>query len=55
MERRGWLILTLEFNQEKNDEFWLLQGIFNEYIKQNIIIEALRKTKRKSDSNFNKL
>ena len=25
-------------NQEKDDGFWLLWGIFNEYIKQNIIL-----------------
>ena len=28
---------------EKNDGFWLLWGIFKEYIKQNIITAMLRK------------
>ena len=28
---------------EKNDVFWLLWGIFKEYIKQNIIMAVLRK------------
>ena len=28
----------------KNDGFWLLWGIFEEYIKQNIIMAVLRKT-----------
>ena len=32
-----------EGNQEKDDGFWLLWGIFNEYIKQNVIMEELRK------------
>ena len=32
-----------ERNQEKDYEFWLLWGICNEYIKQNIIIAQLRK------------
>ena len=27
----------------KTDEFWLLWGIFKEYIKQNIIMAVLRK------------
>ena len=27
----------------KNDVFWLLGGIFKEYIKQNIIMAVLRK------------
>ena len=27
----------------KNGEFWLLWGIFKEYIKQNIIMTVLRK------------
>ena len=34
---------TEERNQEKDDRFWLLWGIFNEYIKQNIIMKELRK------------
>ena len=29
----------------KNDGFWLQWGIFNEYIKQNIITAVLRKAK----------
>ena len=32
-----------ERNKEKDDEFWLVWGIFNEYIKQNIILAELRK------------
>ena len=32
-----------ERNQEKNDGFWLQWGIFNEYIKQSIIMAVLRK------------
>ena len=28
----------------KNDGFWLLWGIFKEYIKQNFITEVFRKT-----------
>ena len=32
-----------ENNKEKDDGFLLLWGIFNEYIKQNIIISELRK------------
>ena len=32
-----------ERNQEKRDGFWLLRGIFNEYMKQNIIMAVLRK------------
>ena len=32
-----------EMNQEKDDGFWFLRGIFNEYIKQNIITAELRK------------
>ena len=32
-----------ERNKEKDDGFWLLWGIFNEYIKQNIIMALLRK------------
>ena len=32
-----------ERNQGKDDGFWLLWGIFNEYIKQNIIMVELRK------------
>ena len=28
----------------KKDWFWLLWGIFNEYIKENIIMAVLRKT-----------
>ena len=40
------------FIKNKNDGFWSLWGIFNEYIKQNIITAVLRKTKRKTDSNF---
>ena len=35
-EKRWW-------NQEKDDGFWLLWGIFNEYIEQNIIMVELRK------------
>ena len=31
------------FNQEKSDGFWLLWGIFNVYIKQNIITAELKK------------
>ena len=38
---------------KKNDGFWLLCGIFNQYIKRNIIMALLRKPKRKTDSNFN--
>ena len=41
-----------QFNQEKNDRFWLFWGIFSEYIKQNIIMAVLRKVNRKTDSNF---
>ena len=33
----------LQFNQEKNDGFWLLWETFNEYIKQNIIMTVLKK------------
>ena len=32
-----------ESNQQKDDGFWLLWGIFNEYIKQNIFMAVLRK------------
>ena len=33
-----------EHSTGKNDGFWLLWGIFKEYIKQNIIMAVLRKT-----------
>ena len=33
------LILTI--HEQKNDGFWLLWGIFNEYIEQNIIMTSL--------------
>ena len=36
-----WKIGREERNQVKNDGFWLLWGIFNEYIKRNIIIAVL--------------
>ena len=29
-----------ERNQDKNDGFWLLWEIFNEYIKQNIVMQG---------------
>ena len=32
-----------ERNQEKDDGFWLLWGIFNQYTKQNVIMAKLRK------------
>ena len=32
-----------EKNKEKDDGFWLLSGIFSEYIKQNIIMADLGK------------
>ena len=38
-----WNVATKESNWEKNDGFWLLWGIFHEYIEQNIITEVLRK------------
>ena len=38
-----------EKNQEKDDGFWLLWGILNEYIKQNIIMAELRKANFRSD------
>ena len=38
----GMSLAREERNQEKNDGFWLLCGIFNEYIKQNIMA-VLRK------------
>ena len=52
-ERGDWsLVLKLQFNQEENDRFRLLWGIFNEYIKQNVIMAVFREAKRKTDSNF---
>ena len=38
-----------ERNQEEDDGFWLLSGIFNEYIKQNIIMAELKKASFHSD------
>ena len=32
-----------ERNEEKDDRFWLLSGIFRDYIKQSIIMAVLRK------------
>ena len=32
-----------ERNQEKDDGFWLLWGIFKEYMKQNIVMTVLEK------------
>ena len=34
---------NLNFQQEKNNWYWLLWGIFKEYIKQNIVMAVLRK------------
>ena len=34
----------------KNDGFWLLWGIFKEYIKQNIILAVLRKANAHLDA-----
>ena len=39
-----WNPANEERNQVKNDGFWLLWGIFNNYIKQNNFIAVLRKT-----------
>ena len=39
-----------ERKQVKSDGFWLLWGIFNEYIKQNIIMTVLKKKKQFSFS-----
>ena len=39
----GWWDVRKEKNKEKDDEFWLLWGVFNDYIKQNIIMVVLRK------------
>ena len=36
-------IVREEGNREKDDGFWLLWGIFKEYIKQNIIMAGLGK------------
>ena len=36
--------LILSLQPGKNDGFWLLRGIFKEYINQNIIMDVLRKT-----------
>ena len=35
--------MDTEGSTGKNDGFWLLWGIFNEYIKQNIFMAVLRK------------
>ena len=39
----AWWDARAKRNQEKHDEFWLLWGIFKDYIKQNIIMAVLRK------------
>ena len=38
-----WNVAREERNQEKKDGFWFLWGMFNEYIKQNIVMVVLRK------------
>ena len=35
--------MDTERSTGKNNEFWLLRGIFKENIKENIIVEVLRK------------
>ena len=35
--------MDTESSTGKNDEFWLLWGIFKVYVKQNIIMAVLRK------------
>ena len=46
------MTLKLQFNQEKNDGFLLLGRIFEEYIKQNIIIAVLHRAKEKLIQTF---
>ena len=46
------MTLKLQFNQEKNDGFLLLGRIFEEYIKQNIIIAVLQRAKEKLIQTF---
>ena len=42
IRRKGARDAREEKNQEKDDGFWLMWGISNEYIKQNIIMAVLR-------------
>ena len=44
--------MDAESSTGKNDGFWLLWGIFKEYIKQNIIMAVLRKVNSYSGAIF---
>ena len=39
---KRWTLNLDQKKKKKNDGFWLLWGIFKEYVKQNIIMAVLR-------------